>query len=167
MWHHGPRWPSGILIGLSRRRDRFDPGCRLWVYTSNHRSLRRLKLLDSSLVSLSARYDLINFDLWPGIVCPEKEGLGPALQRACEHTVVICTTTITSPRSYQLGNIALHSCQVGWKKGSRSPKDSNLCWCDTRLSVVCPPQMVKNQYEVFVRNKQTNKQCTDLLFLLF
>ena len=61
-------------------------------------------------------------------------------------------------RSYQLGNIALHSCQVGWKKGSRSPKDSNLCWCDTRLSVVCPPQMVKNQYEVFVRNKQTNKQ---------
>ena len=59
--------------------------------------LRRLKLLDSSLVSLSARYDLINFDLWPGIVCPEKEGLGPALQRAYEHTVVICTTT-TFPR---------------------------------------------------------------------
>ena len=63
-----------------------------------------------------------------------------------------------SPRSYQLGNIALHGCQVGWKEGTRSPKDSNLCGCDTRLSVVCPPQMVKNQYEVFVRNKQTNKQ---------
>ena len=118
-------------------------------------------MLDSSLASLSARYDLINFDLWPGIVCPEKEGLGPALQRACEHTVVICTTTITSPRSYQLGNIALHSCQVGWKKGSRSPKDSNLCWCDTRLSVVCPPQMVKNQYEVFDR-KQNKQTTTDL-----
>ena len=63
-----------------------------------------------------------------------------------------------SPRSYQLGNIALHGCQVGWKEGTRSPKDSNLCGCDTRLSVVCPPQMVKNQYEVFVRNKQTTNK---------
>ena len=69
----GPRWPSGLLIGLSRRRDRFDPSCRLWVYTSNHRSLRGIKLLDSSLVSSSASYDLINFDLWPGIVCPERD----------------------------------------------------------------------------------------------
>ena len=74
MTHNGgPRWPSGILIGLSRRRDRFDPGCRLWVYTSNRQSLRGIKLLDSSLVSLSASYDLINFDLWLGIVCPERD----------------------------------------------------------------------------------------------
>ena len=40
-------------------------------YTSNHRSRRGIKLLDSSLVSSSASYDLINFDLLPGIVCPE------------------------------------------------------------------------------------------------
>ena len=69
-----------------------------------------------------------------------------------------------SPRSYQLGNIALHGCQVGWKEGTRSPKDSNLCGCDTRLSVVCPPQMVKNQYEVFVRNKQTNNIKKNVIF---
>ena len=47
----GPRWPSGILIGLSWRRDRFDPGCRLWVYISNHWSLRGIKLLDSSAIT--------------------------------------------------------------------------------------------------------------------
>ena len=47
--------------------------CRLWIYTSNHRSLRGIKLLDLSLVSSSASYDLINFDLWPGIVCPERD----------------------------------------------------------------------------------------------
>ena len=30
-------------------------------------------MLDLSLVSSSASYDLINFDLWPGIVYPERD----------------------------------------------------------------------------------------------
>ena len=45
---------------------------------------------------------------------------------------------------------------MGWKKGSQSPKDSNLCRCDTRLSAVCPPQMMKTNTRSSFAKKQTN-----------
>ena len=39
------------------------------------------------------------------------------------------------------------------------PEDSNLCRCNTSLSAVCPPQMVKTTRGLRLQtNKQTNKQ---------